>query len=314
MPRLKNTDVMSRSGGAAYNPGGHRGRSGDNGAGNHRYDPKHKALLDEIDEEIKLRKKKTAARAAAEKRFARNAEKLDAIVAEQSLTLLGSRRQQLTVDNWNEKPLSMKCSVGAPHVFEVYPSEVIQSRAKTVCPKCSNLSKGKPRADARLKYHMRLDEQGMVIKHFLSMGRSAIITDKETQEHFEVKPKHVDRWKRSKDDRIIRFVADEDDHVFVFRGRKPSVSHPFIAHLLATCPVEEVEGVRGKPITGIDSMERVIKQFLDEGDKVVNLSLNPAWLGNSATNCSEYGTYAWGEIPQGAALAKYMKTTKETWQ
>lgn len=311
-----NIQRMERSrkrGREALTPGGHRGRSGQNGAGNHRYTPEEKAMIEreralvqEILDEQKRVKKKAA-------KHAKNIAKLRQRMLDEKVATMGRNVARLEQKDMGTF-VSFKCSKG--HTFDRIPRDIITSRGKYICLDCSRSAQGNPRADARVHYSMKLDEQGMDVHDLKTLGEKCTIRDRDTGELFEVFPGNVDRWKRSKDDRQIRFVADDHDHVFVFRGRVPVVWHPFIHYLLETHPIETAEDVRGKPITGIDSMRKVISQFLADGDKVVNLSLNESW--------QEGGTYTWGKIPEDAAagtgdnmeaaLAGYMKKLREEWE
>lgn len=295
--------ARSRGTGAISSLGGHRGRSGQNGAGNHRYTPEEKAMIEreralvqEILDKQKLEKKRAA-------KHAKNLTKLRHRMIDQKVVTMGRNTAKLTREDMGT-PIALKCKEG--HEFTLSPREVVESRAAHMCKICSQQSHGKPRADARMHYSMKLDEQGMDVHELKTLGHKCTIRDRDTGELFEVFPGNVDRWKRSKDDRQIRFVADDHDHVFVFRGRSPVVWHPFIHYLLETQPIETAEDVRGKPITGIDSMRKVIDQFLEDGDKVVNLSLNHSWVSG--------GEYTWGKIPEDAALAGYMKKLQEEWE
>lgn len=314
MATRTNTQRMTRSRGtgAISSLGGHRGRSGQNGAGNHRYTPEEKAMIEReraLVQEILDNQERERRRTA---KHEKNLTKLRQRLLEQKVGMVGRNVNKLEQSDMG-KVVTFKCN--NKHTFDKVPRDIISSRSKYICPKCATNSMGKTRADARVHYSMKLDEQGMDVHELKTLGEKCTIRDRDTGELFEVFPGNVDRWKRSKDDRQIRFVADAHDHVFVFRGRVPVVWHPYIHYLLETHPIETAEDVRGKPITGIDSMRKVISQFLADGDKVVNLSLNESW--------QEGGTYTWGKIPEDAAagtsdnmeaaLAGYMKKLRKEW-
>ncbi len=302
MATRTNVARMARRSGAASSLGGHRGKSGQNGAGNHRYTEAEKKMVEAARAETqvildaqKLEKKRAA-------KHVKNIATLRQRMLDQKVATLGRNVARLAWEDMGTF-VSFKCHKG--HTFDRIPRDVVTSRSKYICQDCARDSMGKPRADARIKYAMRLDEQGMEVAQLKSLSEKCIIRDRDTGETFKVFPGNVDRWKRSKDDRQIRFVADDADHVFVFRGNVPEVKHPFVAYLLKRFPIETAEDVRGKPITGIDSMRKVIEQFVEDGDKVVNMSLNDAWVGGFE--------YSWGKIPQDAALAKYMDDMKAAW-
>lgn len=302
MATRTNVARMARRSGSFSSLGGHRGKSGQNGAGNHRYTEAEKKMVEaaRAETQVMLDAQKLERKRAA--KHVKNIAKLRQRMIDQNVATMGRNVAKLERSDMGTF-VSFKCSKG--HTFDQIPRDAINSRAKFLCEQCARDSMGKPRADARIRYSMKLDEQGMDVTQLRTLADKCIIADRETGETFKVFPGNVDRWKRSKDDRQIRFVADDLNHVFVFRGKPPEVKHPFIAHLLQRFPHEAAEDVRGKPITGIDSMRRVITQFLEDGDKVVNMSLTDAWQGEF--------DYSWGKIPTSAALAKYMDDMKAAW-
>ena len=298
----RNARMIANRSGSNYNPGGHRGRSGQNGAGNHRKTAEEKAISAAADAEVKEAKRAAQREIAAQKRFDTNMAKLDSNIASMNVKTLGSRRTVLTRSNWNEKPLRLKCRTCGV-AFDKYPSEIIHYRGKNLCGTCTTKSHGTPRADARLKFEMKCDEQGLELVWFASMGEMCDVKDRRTGEVHSIWPKHIERWGcRPVDDRTVQFVADEHDHVFAFCGTTPTVLHPFITDLLANNPVEGLE----KPRKGHKALKEFIDECREAGDKVVNFSGNKSW--------EKEGMYTWGEIPTSAALGKYFEDMRERWQ
>ena len=296
---------MASRGKTRYNPGGHRGRSGQNGAGNYRYTPEEKAAIEAGREEVrKAHREEERKQRRLEKHRAR-IDKITKKVPAAGCRFFGSWVMRLRPDNWDQKPLKLKCLDDAcGHRFEMLPSEIISYRGKKLCPECSAKSKGNPRADARLKFEMRCDEQGLDLVFFDTMRAQCDVRDRRTGETHSIWPQNIDRWGCvPHDDRIIRFVADDDDRVFVFRGPAPLVKHPYIAHMLDTYPVETLQPE--KPLKSAAAMAEFIKQCQLEGDYVVNLSMNKTWLGEAQ--------YTWGGIPTSAALGKYFEDMRANW-
>lgn len=302
--KLTNSQIMAARSKGRYNPGGHRGRSGMNGAGNYRKTPEEKAQTEADNAIIAARKSKETREARALAKFEKNYQKvLDKINADDNTRPLGSWIMRMRQHNWNQKALKFACDACGGR-FELMPKDILKTEAKHLCPDCSRKSHGKPRADARLKFEMRCDEQGLDLVWFASMGDKCDVQDRRTGETRSIWPKHIDRWGCvPHDDRIIRFVADDDDRVFVWRGRPPMVKHPYIAHMLATNPIETLQPE--KPLKSAAAMATFIKQCQLEGDYVVNLSLNKTWL--------EKAQYTWGEIPTSAALGKYFEDMRANW-
>jgi len=300
-----NANVMAKRGGSAYNPGGHRGRSGENGAGNHRKSEadKERSRVAQAEVDAANLEKDREARALAkyEKEKQEVVDRIMSAIRQSELYPFGSWTMRLRRHVWNKKPLKMKC-LRCTNVFETMPRDIITTTAKDLCPVCTNKSRGKPRADARMKFEMKCDEQGLDLGSFTNMREACEVRHRRTGQVHTIWPQNIDRWGCvPKDDRLVRFVADEDDHVFVFRGEPPIVKHPFIAKLLAENPIEEPE----TPRKSAAAMADVIRKLTKAGDKVVNLSMNAQW--------KEEGTYKWGELPTDAALGTYFDKLREKW-
>lgn len=176
------------------------------------------------------------------------------------------------------KPVTFTCSNG--HEVVMIPNNLLYHRAKYGCKRCAEQARGIPDEDSRAMFRRKCDEQGFEVLHIPSLRQQCVVKDRATGEELEAWPQNIERW--SLRPTGVYYVADDDDHVFVFRGSPPPiVEAEFVANMLKRFPVEAVEGRI--------SIGRVIAQFVAEGDKVVNISANPSFLGNNV--------YTWGELP-----------------
>lgn len=177
------------------------------------------------------------------------------------------------------KPATFTCSNG--HEVVMIPNNLLYHRAKYGCKRCAEQARGIPDEDSRAVFRRKCDEQGFELINLTTLRDKVILRDRGTGEHVEVWPQNIERW--SMRPAGVYYVADDDDHVFVFRGSPPPiVKAPFVANLLKRFPVEAVESRI--------SIGRVIAQFVAEGDKVVNISANPSFLGDNV--------YTWGTLPE----------------
>lgn len=284
----RNANVMATSSSTkARNPGGHNGRSGQNGAGNHRKTPEEKAISEAARAEVEAAR---AARQRQERRLAqaeKHRHKFRKLLSSQRVSVVGRNMKRLTASDFMslmDTAFHLRCSEG--HDFYATPKEIINSQAKYLCPFCRSNAKSQPRADARLKFYMRCDEQGLDVVEFTNMTQACTVVSRVSGESYKFWPQNVGRWGCvPQSNRRIRFVADDHDRVFVFRGPKPAVKHPYIAKMLSENPVEEWE----ENLKSAADMERFIRTLQQEGDRVVNLSMNTTWVSNDE--------YTWGHVP-----------------
>lgn len=212
-------------------------------------------------------------------------------------------QQAKTLEDLRDVALRMECGK-CGGTFERSAARLRAFKGENICPHCANATRGKPDAVARMNFAMRVDEQGMEIDQFTNLRTPIELTDRLTRETVTVYPKNIQRWQRVSDDRQVYFVADADDYVFLWMGDMPIVRHPFIAQMLADEQVETYEGARGAK-----KFREAVKECLDAGDRVVNMSLNESWKG--------FGQYAWGDLPHAdgtpSPLTRYFDEVRETW-
>lgn len=314
-----NKKVLSSNGGN-IRVHGYNYRSSQNGAGNHRDTEETKRLKAEHNAAKKvLVDIALAPYIAVQKESQRVKRKLPALF--RRMAAWGSSFveehviediTQLSV--WNTKRVKVRCKCG--RLYHATPDYLMTTRAKyggcVACAADARRGGGSTNnKDARIKYSMRMDEQGRDITKFTTMASPAEVTDRATELSVTMYPKNAQRWQfvegnggwvrrttKAHIDRRVKFVADPDDHVFFFIGPTPTVIHPFIADLLGTQPVEIYNELTGSRGLGVG-----IKECLDAGDKVVNMSQNESWLGDDK--------YSWGKLPD---LKAYIKYNKDLWK
>jgi len=137
-----------------------------------------------------------------------------------------------------------------------------------------------------LEVAMRCDEQGTYPVEYVSHKHPFLQKGRDGGIRCTTLP-FLWRWTRVYNDKQVRYVTDENDHVFVWCGPAPKVNHPFIDKLLRE---EEHKNIVG--VTGGENVITWIKQFLAEGDKVVNISGNKTWGGPHSPF-----EYRWGPLP-----------------
>ena len=137
-----------------------------------------------------------------------------------------------------------------------------------------------------LEITMRCDEQGTYPVEYVSHAHPFLQKGRDGGIRCTTLP-FLWRWVRVYNDKQVRFVADDDNHVFIWCGPVPKVQHPFIAKLL-----KDEEHVHVTDVTGGESVSMLIKEFTAEGDKVVNISGNKTWGGPRSPF-----EYRWGPLP-----------------
>jgi len=267
-------------------PGWQPGVSCPNGAGNHRYTEEEKHFL--ANDPAILEAKRMIQRDKEASKMARK-------LRRKKVTLLAKEHPDITdaalavltdVSQWDTHEVTLTCVDG--HKYQRTGAQLARVRkGATICPTCANSKRGKPRANARLRFYMRADEQGFDVLPFKSLAGQVSLLHRTTGLGIDLFSYQLKNWRGAGNDRTIRFVADEDDHVFLWMGHKPKVKHPFIKKMLAVYPAEEYSDYGG-----LEGLKKAIKECLSEGDKVINLSLNDTW-----TDSATFNTYEWGHLP-----------------
>jgi hypothetical protein len=287
--------------------GGQRGRSGQNGAGNHAYTPEERLkqegidaavkemarpVVEEIEEEIRAEKKISKSQANFEKKL----KALPQFLTDAGLTALFPV-DRVVQNEWSKLPGMFECEFG--HQFGTTLAKLWASRGIRKCPKCGNKARGRKSADARLSFMMKADEQGYDVYAIESSYKPVVLQERHTatrrsKNKHTMWPQNIEQWKIPSKNRQVMFVADHKDHVFLWVGPTPIVKHPVIAALLREQNANEYVDHWGTP-----ALKRAIQECLDAGDKVVNLSLNDSWAGRAE--------YSWGDL-ESPEMATYMKT------
>jgi len=275
-------------------PGWQPGVSCPNGAGNHKYSEAEKEFMANDPARLEA-KRKIAEGKALEKSTRKLERKKKLLLAKENQDITPNVIAQLSnIVEWDTKELTLTCVDG--HEYTKTGQQL--SRVKpfaTICPVCANIKRGKPRANARLRYRMRADEQGFEVPPFKSLSNLVPMIHRTTKETIELRSFQIGNWRGAGRDRTVRFVADEDDHVFIWLGPKPEVEHPFIAQMLNTQETEEYDDYGG-----LGGLKLAISECIDAGDKVVNLSHNKTWLDVYAFN-----EYTWGSLPMTEDMIEY---------
>jgi len=275
-------------------PGWQPGVSCPNGAGNHKYSDAEKHFLANdpaiVEAKRMIQRDKEAAKMARKLR-----RKKVTLLSKEHPDITDAALAELTeVSEWDHKEITLTCVDG--HEYKRTGAQLARvKKGATICPTCANSKRGKPRANARLRFHMRADEQGFDVSPFKSLAGLVPLVHRTTGLEIDLFSYQLKNWRGAGNDRTVRFVADEDDHVFLWMGHKPKVEHPFIKKMLAVYPVEEYSDYGG-----LEGLKRAIDECVAEGDKVVNLSLNNTW-----TDSNTFNIYTWGDLPMTDAMYQY---------
>lgn len=272
-------------------PGGHRGRSGQNGAGNHRYTDEEREMLTKIRAEAAerdaVRRADARKRRSLERMLATRVTKMRDMLSEHAITCLSNYRRWQTIEDWQDTPVKFKCDKG--HEFEMTGEKFVNQRGKHKCPVCAQLSKGDKRklngtAESRLA--RRLDEQGLSIVGYFGMHQRCAVRCNWDQTEFDIYPKNAERWSNPSSNGEVWYTVDNDKHVFVWLGMpEPAPACPKLRKLL------EGEHERADTLRGLTGLTQTIQHFIDDGCKVVNISRNPSLIRIG----EEENTYEWGQ-------------------
>ena len=234
----------------------------------------------ELYHHIKNEKKREATR---ERRFEKHHPLLRAKMREQGIVTTTLSFGLIGVNDWHDTKLEFRCRNN--HVTVATAEDLRKKPSKYLCNRCGELAKTSRNQAARAAFMLKLDEQGIDLVYPLEdLATEVMVQDRYTLDMFSFYPHAVRRWARPHvTDRYIRYVRDDEGHLFAWIGNKPIVRDPFIASLLENNEVQEVGARSWK------KMEAFIDTIIANGDKPVNVTYNPTHLEGR-----EY--YKWGSI------------------
>ena len=191
-----------------------------------------------------------------------------------------------------------------------------------ICGRVTTLGGSDLAMNARLKLAMQHDERGEMVEmdNYVNINEMHTYESRSTGEVNATRGKNVHVWSRPWDTaRPDVWIAEDGEYAFLWTGSRPIVKNPLIKKLFDYAPPDggeqtaptvvelyyddEYLGKRG--YTHKSGLERAIRECVDSGAKVLNISLNPQYVSP--------GVYTWGDMTEDAALYGWIEDLKQRW-